>query len=100
MKRRITTEILKLHQCRVISKPCNFGEYLSKFSYEMASDMISDIKRPFLNICIHGRNPQFILPFINSHNHKFATDKYNITLVDYLRNPATESLVNPSSPVK
>ena len=100
MKRRIATELLKLQQSRVIANPSSFALALSQRSYEMVSDMITDVKRPFLNICIHGRNPNLLLPFLQHHNARFSCTSYAVTLVDYVRNLANESLVNSGCGVK
>jgi len=53
--------------------------------------MIVDIKRPFRNICIHGRQPELVLPHLLSHNAKFniALKDTNVTLVDYIRNESS-----------
>jgi hypothetical protein len=50
--------------------------------------MITDIKRPFINVCIHGRFPSLIIPFIHDHNKRFNIQprESQITLVDHLRN--------------
>lgn len=57
MKRKIANELLKLHQTRSLQKPSPFSHLLSARSYELVTDMITDVKRPFLDVCIHGRNP-------------------------------------------
>jgi len=65
--------------------------------------MIVDIKRPFRNICIHGRQPELILPNLLSHNAKFnlTANDTNITLVDYMRNENSEALLqNPLYPIR
>ena len=88
MKRRIAIELLRLHQSRAMKTPCPFLSQLNEFSYELVADVITDIKRPFSNICIHGRQPHLILPFLKEHNRKFnkGASQYNITVVDFVRN--------------
>jgi len=94
MKRRIAGELLKLHQSRALSHPPPQLNHLHQIAYALIADMITDIKRPFTNICIHGRSPEIVLPFLQQHNNKFGVpaDKARITVVDYLRNPNLEAL--------
>lgn len=71
MKKRIATDLLKLYQGRSM---LNFSPHLinlHRLSYDLIADMITDIKRPFTNICIHGKTPRLILPFIRQHNQRF-----------------------------
>lgn len=58
-------------QQHIINKPPRHLSTLHQLSYELIKDMIVDIKRPFTNICIHGRDPQLILPVIYEHNKKY-----------------------------
>jgi SAM-dependent methyltransferase len=55
--------------------------------------MIMDVKRPFRDICIHGQQPQLILPFLQLHNQRFDLKSYNVTLVDYLPRKEHEHLL-------
>ncbi len=91
-----------MYQARAASSPHPFQNYLSTLSYSLAGDMISDITRPFKHICIHGKQPQLILPLLHSHNQRFnLTEKdYHVTLVDYLRSPSKEELIGVGSVVK
>ena len=89
MKKRIATNLLKLHQTRVINEGSPHLLKIHELSYELIADMIIDVKRPFQNVCIHGRYPHFILPFIKEHNSRLLGDDKGttITLVDHVRNP-------------
>ncbi len=100
MKRKIANELLKLHQTRTIHKPSPFSLLLSARSYQLVSDMITDVKRPFIDVCIHGRHPNNLLPVLAQHNKRYGADSFNITLVDYIRNPASEALISPGSMIK
>ena len=95
MKRRIAGELLKLHQSKALLHPPPQHQQLQQLAYALIADMITDIKRPFTNICIHGRSPEIVLPFLQQHNSKFgvAAEEARITVVDYLRNPGLEALL-------
>lgn len=94
MKKRIASELLRIHQTRVIGKEPFQLRQLHELAYSLIADMITDIKRPFTKVCIHGRSPHLILPFLHKHNSKFGVNEKDtaITLVDHLRNPQIEAL--------
>jgi len=75
MKRRIATDILKLQQRRIINTPNPQLLDLYKLSYSLIEDMLTDIKRPFNNVCIHGRYPQLIIPKLLDHNLRYNKKK-------------------------
>lgn len=94
MKKRIAAELLKMHQTRVLAKGPPQLLQLHEMAYALIADMVTDIKRPFTNVCIHGRSPHLIIPFIHKHNSRFGVAEADtaVTLVDYLRNPQIEAL--------
>jgi hypothetical protein len=62
MKRKIATDLLR-RQLTLSQQHSNpFQTELHSLAYLLITDMIGDVKRPFHNICLHGRNPQLILP--------------------------------------
>ena len=94
MKRRFTQSLLKLYQSQAVTLPPPPILTLHAEAYHHISNMISDITRPFKNICIHGRHVDLFLPILCEHNKKFnlsPTDS-NITVVDFVRNPDSERL--------
>lgn len=94
IKKRIANDLLRLYQTRALRVPNPHLLQLHQKAYNLISDMIVDIKRPFLNVCIHGKYPQMILPIIEDHNNKFniAKKDVSITLVDHMRNEGMEKL--------
>ena len=100
MKRRVSQELLKLHQSRTINTPHPATTRLNTFSYQLIADMMMDVKRPFKRICIHGREPHLMLPYIAQHNKKFGEEECTITLVDYVRCLAMENLIGREGSVK
>jgi hypothetical protein len=89
MKKRIAGELLRLHQTRVIEQRSPYLIKLQEAAYSLIADMITDIKRPFTSVCIHGRSPHLLLPFLHQHNRKFGVgeSQTRVTVVDHLRNP-------------
>jgi hypothetical protein len=103
MKRRVISDLLKQQQRHTLTSPNPQLHQLNSLSYNLITEMIADIKRPFRNICIHGRQPELILPHLLTHNSKFnlPPKDTNITLVDYIRNEPSESLLhNPLLPIR
>lgn len=94
MKRRFTQALLKLHQARTIDTPTPPLLALHQESYHHIANMISDITRPFKNVCIHGRHADLALQLLAEHNRKFKVEEKdcNVTVVDMVRNPAHEEL--------
>lgn len=57
MKKKIVGELLKLHQTRSLSQLPPQLQQLQQLAYALIADMVTDIKRPFTSVCIHGRRP-------------------------------------------
>jgi hypothetical protein len=55
--------------------------------------MLSDIKKPFYKVCIHGQLSSIYLPGLYENmKKKSMSEQLEVTVVNYLSTPVTETI--------
>lgn len=55
----------------------NLQKQLYNASYELINDLLTDIKRPFKNICIHGYHANQVIDYLAIHYQHNIKGFYN-----------------------